>query len=1132
MIRSEDSSGKRSLLFWCREGGIVGLVLLAAMQYAYPSDGTGIEPLWTANPDMIMEGPPMVVDLNADGDTEVITAAYEHMIAVDGSGEELWRFDTRGRYSTCPAVLEREGDLPLIYAGDNSGMFTCLDGMGEVVWQKEVGHIFCSAPALADLNSDGVVEVIQGDHSGRILALHALTGEIVWEAQIEGVCSSPAVADLNGDGLLEVVCATGNGNVVAVNAAREVIWEFNMNATAPFWAIASPVVFASSNGDVRIAAASQAGEVFCLDSMGSVLWERPVRGPVASTISVGDLDADGRADIFAVTELGVLYQFDEQGRIVWNIDTQGRSLAPGAVIDINGDGSLEYVLCTQRGHLMVFGRTGDVVFDHQFDNRTINMTASFGDVVRDRAGLEFAVTGGESGQIFCFGTEAPVDALSHWRTYRGNDRLTGAWFGLVSSDKVRMIPENLNWNEILTGEDITFRIKRPLPDDNPLNAEVSCLRPDGSRQVAVGKIVGSTGILKLSAEITAPGVYQFEWRVKDGSNTVLLNDSRELTLQPFQNDQALARRAILALQETVGEVRPANADTGFTAAILQESLAIEKETTALAELQAAAPGSPARFWKELTARVAALNIRAKRALSLAKVSPSIESAVSDIQVVAFDGTTWENRDVDSQVPTDASTPLTVHRRCVVGEHEPISVKLLNVTLDAVTVSASLEQEEDAPAVTLCEVKAAPTNQQTTAWDPIVPLGTEKVVIPPLATREFWLDVDVSRARAGSHNFAVRFDTGTTTTRAEVDLEVLPFEMAEPGAIRLCCWSSYNEDAVQDLLAHGNNVFTVGLPPATVAENDPPDISIDTTVLDAFVAPLAGHNVFLLMGGIPSLGVPMESDDYGRRLATYLDLLMTHLASRGIDEDHVALYPHDEPGGHGWETVHHYVAFGRKAREARPGLRLYVNGGGDLAMFEALNEVASIWCPGFYMIAEDSPEMNFLRNSGKTIWTYDCGYSFARPIGANTKTINVVAQYRMAAVFAHSFGASGLGYWCYNVGPSMWDPIDQEYPLVYTNPDGTHTTSRRWEAVREGIEDARILIGLQQKLSDASVCPEAKERIRVLLEQTVPAVSKQALSEVHLGVARYVIDDSNNDAAVNMLRNEMMNCVDLLTQTPR
>ena len=75
----------------------MGLVMLAATQNAYPADGVDIEPLWIANPDMIMEGPPMVVDLNADGDAEIITAAYENLIAVDGSGAELWRFDTRGR---------------------------------------------------------------------------------------------------------------------------------------------------------------------------------------------------------------------------------------------------------------------------------------------------------------------------------------------------------------------------------------------------------------------------------------------------------------------------------------------------------------------------------------------------------------------------------------------------------------------------------------------------------------------------------------------------------------------------------------------------------------------------------------------------------------------------------------------------------------------------------------------------------------------------------------------------------------------------------------------------------------------------------------------------------------------------
>jgi hypothetical protein len=293
--------------------------------------------------------------------------------------------------------------------------------------------------------------------------------------------------------------------------------------------------------------------------------------------------------------------------------------------------------------------------------------------------------------------------------------------------------------------------------------------------------------------------------------------------------------------------------------------------------------------------------------------------------------------------------------------------------------------------------------------------------------------------------------------------------------------------------------------------------------------MQGYDVFLLMPGIPDLAVAMTEDSYVTRLGKYLDLMMQHLSAQGISEAHVALYPYDEPGGSGWETIKRYLAFARHGVKARPGLKFYVNGGGDLAMFEALNEIASIWCPGYFSLGDDTPLMNFLENSGKTLWTYDCGYAYARPIGANTKTINVVAQYRLPALVAYHYGASGIGYWCYNVGPSMWDPIEFEYPLVYTNKDGTNTSCRRWEAVRESVEDARIVIALQEKLADPQVSIKAKQQIRHLVEVTLPAIAEQSLEEAKMGMARYVIDASNNDDTVRTLRNEIMDCVALLAR---
>jgi len=334
----------------------------------------------------------------------------------------------------------------------------------------------------------------------------------------------------------------------------------------------------------------------------------------------------------------------------------------------------------------------------------------------------------------------------------------------------------------------------------------------------------------------------------------------------------------------------------------REALAIQEEAEALASLQAAAPGAPPAFGERLDAETAALNARARRALALANAARSILADAPGSPIVAFEGITWENRNVDRQLPGEAAIPLRIERRCVTGEHQPVSVKLFNATLDTVEVGASVDAGPDGPSVTAHEVKPVPTNQGTVAWDPIVPLGDGTVAIPSLETREIWLDVDLTNVEPGKHEVKVAFTTGASETNVDVALEVLPFDMAGFGAMRLCCWASYNEDAVKDLLAHGNNVFITGLPPATVSGDDPPRVVMDFTALDEFIAPMAGHDVFLLLNGIPSLGAPMEDESYVPRLADYLDQLMTHLAAQGIDEDHVALYPHDEPGGQGWPPV--------------------------------------------------------------------------------------------------------------------------------------------------------------------------------------------------------------------------------------
>ncbi|MBC8184500.1 DUF4091 domain-containing protein, partial [candidate division KSB1 bacterium] len=206
------------------------------------------------------------------------------------------------------------------------------------------------------------------------------------------------------------------------------------------------------------------------------------------------------------------------------------------------------------------------------------------------------------------------------------------------------------------------------------------------------------------------------------------------------------------------------------------------------------------------------------------------------------------------------------------------------------------------------------------------------------------------------------------------------------------------------------------------------------------------------------------------------------------------------------------------------IMMYVDGGGELPMFQAMAPVLDIWVPGIEMLAEDSPEMEVMRTNGKMLWSYNCSYGHARPIGPNIKNINIVAEYRTAALFALKHNATGIGYWCYNSGrENPWERIRLEYNLVYPGRSKP-VTSRRWEAVREGIEDYRILAALKKQLKATELDKKVRNQIEHLLQVSLPGLVDQTFKEMKLGLGRDVIDASSNDFRVAAFRREMMACV--------
>ena len=1127
-------------------GGVknLGIILLAIVlcfvNLALSAQKIAISQKWATNQKAFIESSATVADINNNGLDETVITSQEEVIALGKEGNTLWRWRTKGRFMTYPTVLKRAGMPALIYAADNRGQLTCLDGTGKVIWQAELGAgSEWSANVIADLYGNGSFELIQTDVSGTISVFEALSGKLIKKARIAGQPVSPSVGDLNGDGKSEIVIATTNGSVTTLSDDLTELWQIKIGGPSESWSTSAPVMFGASDGKSYVIAVSGNGEVNCLNSQGKAVWQFPANVPVSSSVSVGDFDGDGMADIFLITHTGLIYRFDEKGNILWSIDMQGRSLAPGAIVDINNDGEAEYILSTQQGHILVLNNEGEVIFDHQLPSRAINVTPSFGNVTGNPEKLDMVLTGGESGTAYCFETPATKNPKMQWSNYRCNIQNTGSWFGLTKSDDLRMVPQNLSWNKLFIGEKIKFNIYNPKPGAKPLISKALCISPNGAKSSAVANIYGNSGQLLLPLDLTLSGNYQFTWSVSNSDGKELISSSRTVSLQPFGNDHALTAHSISTLNSTANKIEPVLPLSSL--ALRKEASDIQLEANSISVQQGNVAVSEPMSVQATIKKTSALNKKAKRGVFVSEILSKATQLGAGTSLIAFEGDKWENRRVDEQLPAAAENPVSISHDVVPGEHHPVPVILFNITDHLLNARVIIENKNSGIKVAAMRSVNTASSLGEESWDALPEIDESGVIsIPALSGREVWLDIEVGDGVSGKHSIDVTlqalngagvFDSPgnplaitAPETKVKIDLDVLSFKMAASSEFRMCTWSPSSGVEVPGLLAHGNNVFLLTNP--LFKYNSKNELTgFDYTDIDKVLTQFKGKEAFFLVNGLPGIKEEFASEGYKKQADRYFKDLVPHLATFGIGIDKFALYPIDEPGGTGWKAVNQVVQFGEVVHGINPDIMIYQDGGGELPMFEAMSKYVNVWSPTIDWVADKSAEMNVMRTKKKFLWSYNCSYASSRPVGPNIKNINLIYEFRTAALLALRNDVTGIGFWCYNINSgNLWSRITQEYNLVY--PGVTKSvTSRRWEAVREGIEDFRIVTALKKYLN-SEMNPDAAVRksIEHLINVSLPDLIDPGYQAMKLGQSREVFDQVCSELKMDGFRNEMISCV--------
>ncbi len=238
-----------------------------------------------------------------------------------------------------------------IYSASRDGDAVAFDPKtGKKLWQTDLSDIehkrgFFDSKQSALLNGGpvaGLDKIFYGSENGRIFALNAQTGELVWQAKVKGeIIAAPAV----DSGL--VVVNTSSGVMEALNAdTGESVWKIEQDVPAlTLRGISAPII---ASGGVLVGTPAGNLDVYLLET-GQQGWSVQIGEPTGSTELERVIDVDSSPVIFgdriyAISARGNLAAIDlRTGRIVWK-----RQYSSYRKISISGN---NIFLTDVRGHI-------------------------------------------------------------------------------------------------------------------------------------------------------------------------------------------------------------------------------------------------------------------------------------------------------------------------------------------------------------------------------------------------------------------------------------------------------------------------------------------------------------------------------------------------------------------------------------------------------------------------------------------------------------------------------------------------------------------------------------------------------------------------------------------------------------
>lgn len=337
-----------------------------------PSDGVHVLDAKTGRPRALIavrgRGDLDVGGIAIDGDRVYFTTDSSQVVAATLAGKVLWQEAMRGKVRPAPALADLNGDGKVdVVVGDEEGVLSALDGAtGKPIWAQPTGRNesdaqgFIGAAAITDVDGDGRDDVIAGARDGFMTAYRGVDGSPIWQMQGgSGIHASPVILDADGDGRREVLAAWSYSTVMLldVRTGRERWSQWvaqDSGGIEGLFGTPTPLP-GGPRGGVLITPTSWWGKEDGVVGVGPDQRDfHATEQRVTSSAVVTDLDGDGVLEALLGTEAGkVLALHADGGRAELAVVRGGVEATP-MLADVDADGTYELLVAAGDGTLHCF----------------------------------------------------------------------------------------------------------------------------------------------------------------------------------------------------------------------------------------------------------------------------------------------------------------------------------------------------------------------------------------------------------------------------------------------------------------------------------------------------------------------------------------------------------------------------------------------------------------------------------------------------------------------------------------------------------------------------------------------------------------------------------------------------------